>query len=75
MLEEALNNLVTFVESRESLSYADFVDLGLTGRDNSSELRDRLIKRYHLGKCNGKTLFKRLNMLGLKKEDIWQELI
>lgn len=75
VLEEALNNLVTFVESRESLSYADFVDLGLTGRDNSSELRDRLIKRYHLGKCNGKTLFKRLNMLGLKKEDIWQELI
>ena len=51
------------------------MDLGLTGRDNSSELRGRLIKRYHLGKCNGKTLFKRLNMLGLKKEDIWQELI
>lgn len=75
VLEEALNNLITFKESEESLSYADFLDLGLSGRDNSAVLREKLNKRYHLGKCNAKTLFKRLNMLGLRREDIWQELI
>lgn len=75
VIEEALNNLITFRESKETLSYSDFVDLGLTGKADSVMLRDKLNKRYHLGKCNGKTLFKRLNMLGLKREDIWQELI
>ncbi|MGN1405203.1 MAG: DUF4093 domain-containing protein, partial [Erysipelotrichaceae bacterium] len=75
ILEEALSNLITYTESKETLSYNDFLDLGLSGRENSAELRDKLNRRYHLGKCNGKTLFKRLNMLGLGREEIWQELI
>lgn len=75
VLEEALGSLITFGENKESLSYSDFVDLGLIGKEDSGILRDKLNKRYHLGKCNGKTLFKRLNMLGLRREDLWQELI
>ena len=52
----------------------DYLDMGLSGLKDSSLKREKLIKRFHLGKCNGKTLYKRLNMLGLSKEEIWQEL-
>lgn len=74
VLEEALNNLITFDAGVKTLSYEEFLDMGLSGLEYSSIRRDKLIEKFHLGKCNGKTLYKRLNMLGLSKEEIWQEL-
>ena len=69
-LEEALNNLVTYSDNKDSLSLRDFNELGLQGKDDSSIRRDKLTKAFHIGKCNGKTMYKRLNMLGLTYEDI-----
>ena len=70
VLEEALNNLITYKDIDYSLTMNDLYDLGLMGKDNSKEKRLMLSKKYHLGKCNGKTLLKRLNLLGIKKEDL-----
>lgn len=70
VLEEALSNLVSYQDFKESLSYSDYLELGFIGKEDSSIKRLEVAKKYHLGKCNGKTLFKRINMLGLKKEDL-----
>lgn len=74
VLSKALENIITFNDGLNTLSYEDYLDMGLSGLKDSSLKREKLIKRFHLGKCNGKTLYKRLNMLGLSKEEIWQEL-
>ncbi|MBR2787950.1 MAG: ribonuclease M5 [Erysipelotrichaceae bacterium] len=70
VLEEALQNLVTYTDSRQSLSLEEFYVLGLAGADDSASRREKVYRRFHLGKCNGKTLFKRLNMLGIEKAEI-----
>lgn len=70
ILEEALNNLVTYQDKQNSLSYEDFLSLNLSGNKNSSVLREKLAKKLHIGKCNGKTMYKRLNMLGVSKEEL-----
>ena len=70
VIEEALKNLVTYTDSLDSISYEDYLALGLMGKADSSSKREKIAKKYHLGKCNGKTLFKRLNLVGLSKEDL-----
>lgn len=69
-LEEALNNLITYSDSKETLSQGDYNELGLNGNDDSASKREILAKIFHTGKCNSKTMFKRLNMLGITKQDI-----
>lgn len=70
VIEKALSNLISYCESKESLSYEEYYDLGFMGKADSASKRETISKKYHLGKCNGKTLFKRINMVGLKKEDL-----
>lgn len=70
VLEKALNNIVSFNESKETLTYEEFVELGLIGKSDSSLKREKISKKFHLGKCNGKTLYKRLNLIGIEKEDL-----
>lgn len=69
-LEEALNNLVTYSDSKQSLTQAEYNSLGLNGNEDSVSKREILSKQFHIGKCNSKTMFKRLNMLGITKQDI-----
>ena len=66
-LEEALNNLIEYRDGNNSITNIDLIELGLI--DNASK-RLELSKKYHIGKCNNKTFLKRLNMLGIKKEDL-----
>ena len=67
---EALENVVTYSEVKETLSYQDFIELGLTGSKNSKDLRYQIGKNFHIGECNGKTLWKRLNMLQVTNQEI-----
>ena len=69
-LEEALNNLITYSDKNTSISQEEYNELGLNGDVDSSEKRDTLAKTFHTGKCNSKTMFKRLNMLGITYDDI-----
>ena len=70
ILEEALNNLITYTDSLNSISEEEFYSLGLKGENDSVLKREKISKYFHLGKCNGKTMFKRLNMLGITYDDI-----
>ena len=69
-LEKALNNLVSYFDSVESITLSEFNRLGLNGQSDSASKRMKIAKEYNLGKCNAKTLFKRINMLRLTKKDI-----
>lgn len=70
VLEEALLNVVSYIDKKESISYEEFIDLGLSGLKQSQIKRDIVSKKFHIGKCNSKTMFKRLNLLQVKKQDI-----
>lgn len=66
-LEAALAHVVRFREMEPTLSWGDFVDLGLVG---DAALRNRVCALLHVGPCNGKTCFKRLNQLQIDREQL-----
>lgn len=70
ILEEALHNLVSYGEFEDSLSDEEFYELGLKGNEDSAKKREKVAAAFHLGKCNAKTMFKRINMLSIGYEDI-----
>ncbi|MBQ6333462.1 MAG: ribonuclease M5 [Erysipelotrichaceae bacterium] len=70
VLEEALKNLVTYGEVKETISHEEFYELGLMGQEDSQTKREKVSAYFHLGRCNAKTLLKRLNMAGLSYKDI-----
>lgn len=70
-LEEALSHAVIFDERRESLSHADYLDFGLVG---DAPKRHYVCQAFRIGPCNGKTCFKRLNQMGITKEQIEEVL-
>ena len=70
-LLEALQKLFTYDEDvKNTLSWDEYLDLGFSGGSDASFLRSQIATKLSLGKPNAKTLFKRLNMLQLSKEEI-----
>ena len=70
-LLDALKNVYTYEEHPTmTLSWDEFLQLGLTGTNHSAALRNALATQLHLGRPNAKTLYKRLNMLHMNKEDV-----
>lgn len=66
----ALKNVVTFdTFNKSNLTSTDLFLLNLSG-DNSSINKQKVIDYYHIGHCNSKTLLKRLNLLGVSKEEL-----
>lgn len=59
--------LIDSNDNKNSFSRQDYVETGLYFDANK---RDVVCKELHLGKCNSKTLFKRLNFNHLTKKDI-----
>ena len=74
VIEEALNNIITYTDKNNTITNEELYKLGLLGNNNSKALRDKISKHFHIGKCNGKTLIKRLNMLNLSYNDIVEVL-
>lgn len=70
VLEEALNNLITYKDKNNSLTMNDLYKLGLMGQSDSEAKRLLIAKKFHIGKCNAKTMLKRLNLLDVKIGDI-----
>ncbi len=70
-LWQALCHCVTFENTSETLSFDDFVDFGFVG---DKQLRFELCSKFHIGPCNGKTCFKRLNQMKVTKEDIIERM-
>ncbi len=68
---ESLEHLVpSSFESESTLQYSDLFDLGLLGQKDSSQKREAIETKLHLGHANGKTLLKRAKALGLSKKDL-----
>lgn len=68
---EALENVVTFSNREESITWSEFLSLDIIGH---KEKRIYIYDKFHLGYGNVKTLFKRLNMVGITKNTILKEL-
>lgn len=66
-LIRALENRITFDNKTESLRWSQFLDLGLVG---NSEKRRRLCEKLHIAFSNNKTLYKRLNLMGMTYGDL-----
>ena len=73
-LDEALSHLLTYEDGKDILSKEDYLALGLNGSTDAALKREYLGKLYHIGKCNAKTFYKRLNMLKIDKEKIANDL-
>lgn len=73
-LEEALENLVSFEQSKGTLTTNDLYELGLLGSDNAKEKREQISEKLHLGTCGAKTFLKRINHLGWDRKQFEEEL-
>lgn len=67
---EALDSVVRYEIQQDSLSYQDFYELKLQGFPDSQQRRTNLCQKMRLPKMNAKRLFKSLNQLGYKKEEV-----
>ena len=63
----ALKHCLTYEVVENTLSWSEFVELGLTGLSDSAQRRKEVGNRWHVGEANAKTLRKRLNMLRVTK--------
>lgn len=57
-------------EKKTDLTYGDLYRLGLVGSEHSKRKREALCNHFSIGLANGKTLLKKLDMFGIKKNDI-----
>ena len=64
---DALNSCVVFDNKTESISWQEYCSLDIIG---NSENREKVCRHFHTGHCNNKTLFKRLNMLGVTSDEV-----
>jgi ribonuclease M5 len=68
---EALANLIpASYSSKGILTMNDLTELGLSGGEESSLLREKVCQNLHLGHTNAKTFLKRANAIGLSKKEL-----
>lgn len=70
-IQKALSQLMTYDPSLcETLSYEEYIDMGLQGGVDAAKKRAKIAQKLSLGKPNAKTLWKRLNMGQYTREDV-----
>ena len=67
----ALENMVSFEADRQSITWKEFLELDIIG---NKQKRLLVYELFNLGYGNVKTLFKRLNMVGITKDEILKKL-
>ena len=72
-LWESLCRVVTFEQGAITLSWEEFVDLGLIGLADSAQRRKKICQKFLIGPCNAKTCFKRLNQMRVTRKEIEEE--
>jgi ribonuclease M5 len=53
-----------------TLTISDLINLGLSGKNNSSFLRDKISNKLNIGKPNSKTFLKRINALNISYSEL-----
>lgn len=66
-LASALEHAVSFMETAPSITRSEFLDLSLVG---NAARREYVCRALHIGRCNAKTCFKRLNAMGIGANQI-----
>lgn len=69
-LTRALHDLHQVEPEKSDLTWDAYVNLGLTGRAASKNLREAVGEELGIGYGNGKQLFKRLKMFGISLADL-----
>ncbi len=69
-IDAALSNLITYTEQNKTISMPDMYELGLSGGENSSALREKAGRKLHIGNGNARTMLNRLNCLNITKEEL-----
>lgn len=64
---KALENVVTFSDNQQSITWEEFISLDII---RNKQRRLMIYDTFHLGYGNAKTLFKRLNLAHITKQDI-----
>ena len=67
---EAFNYISEGIPQENSLSWNEFIELGLSGRVDSKERRNVLAEQLHIGQANAKTFYHRLNMIHATYEQL-----
>lgn len=67
----ALENVVSFSDDKQTITWEEFISLDIIG---DKQRRLQIYDLYHLGYGNAKTLFKRLNLAHITKQDILNRL-
>lgn len=67
----ALENMVSFDNERQSITWNEFISLDIIG---NKKRRILVYDLFNLGYGNVKTLFKRLNMVGISKADVLKKI-
>jgi len=55
---------------KQTITLEDLQTMGLIGEATSVELRMKVLNHFHLGFANGKTMLKRLNLLGITADEV-----
>lgn len=63
--------MVSFEADRQSITWKEFLELDIIG---NKQKRLLVYELFNLGYGNVKTLFKRLNMVGITKDEILKKL-
>ena len=75
VIKESLENVYSYNDKNiGNITNLDLYELGLNGDSNSSIYRNKISDILNIGKPNSKTFLKRLNLIGITKEEL-QELL
>ncbi|MBQ1385616.1 MAG: ribonuclease M5 [Erysipelotrichales bacterium] len=67
---EALEHITPSKMKEDTLTYGEYLRLGLTGDRGSRERRLKLSKVLHIGYADAKVFFRYLNLIGVSGEDL-----
>lgn len=65
---KSLEHSATYDTHKESITWEQYVELGLMGSKESQDSRDMLSEAFYIPVGNGKRVYKYLNMMGITKE-------
>ena len=73
-IKDIENTLDKYVNQKDNFIDFDLYELGLLGKEKSKEAKEYLCRKFHLGKCSINSLVKRLNLMGIKVEELKKEI-
>lgn len=69
-LVEALENVYAPISNQITITSSELYELKLSGYPYSAKLRELIARQLNIGKPNGKTFLKRLNLIQISKEEL-----